>query len=266
MSWISATSPMRRTTGPSSTAAHPKAVETVPSIPLAPRLASTRGGCSRAGKNVSTSRTGIEDATTTVASGGSSDAQLGGDPRFAQSGGGERAGDRRGGRRSARVPAVEPVAVGAALHLGGDRVERRARVGREDRRDGAGRVLPGVLGVEADLQRVVEAVQPAPQRLGGGEVADAQHEVGRVRGRPLGVAQQRVVVRDRGRAAAGAGQRVGEQRDRRPSRRSRRARRAGRGSRSARPATMHRARAGLRSRPERLDQRRRRLGGDRSGG
>ena len=91
MSWMSATSPIRSTTGPSAAAAHPKAVETVPSIPFAPRLASTRGGVSRAGKNVSTSRTGIDDATTIVALGGSARAQLGGDPRLAQLGGRERA-------------------------------------------------------------------------------------------------------------------------------------------------------------------------------
>ena len=54
-------------------AAHPKAVETVPSIPFAPRLDSTRGGVSRAAKNVSTSRTGIEDATRIVALPGSAD-------------------------------------------------------------------------------------------------------------------------------------------------------------------------------------------------
>ena len=40
-------------------------------MPFAPRFASTRGGASRTGKKVSTSRTGIEDATTSVAAGGS---------------------------------------------------------------------------------------------------------------------------------------------------------------------------------------------------
>ena len=70
------------------------------------------------------------------------------------------------------------------------------------------------LGVERDLQRAVEPVQPLAQRLGGREVADAQDEVGRVRGGEAGVAQQRVVVRDGGGAAAGARERVGEQRQR----------------------------------------------------
>ena len=67
-SWANATSPRSSTVGPGDAAATPNAVETVPSIPFAPRLASTRGGCTRAGKNVSTSRIGIDDATTSVAS------------------------------------------------------------------------------------------------------------------------------------------------------------------------------------------------------
>ena len=40
-------------------------------MPLAPRWASTRGGASRAGQKVSTSRTGIEEAVKTVTSPGS---------------------------------------------------------------------------------------------------------------------------------------------------------------------------------------------------
>ena len=72
MSCASATSPMSRTTGPRPAAAAPKALDTVPSIPLAPRLQSTRGGSGRAGQNVSMSRTGIEDATNSVACSGSS--------------------------------------------------------------------------------------------------------------------------------------------------------------------------------------------------
>ena len=43
MSCASATSPISSTTGPSPAAAAPNAVETVPSIPFAPRFASTRG-------------------------------------------------------------------------------------------------------------------------------------------------------------------------------------------------------------------------------
>ena len=76
MSCASATSPISSTTGPSHAAAAPKALETVPSIPFAPRLESTRGGSSRAAENSSTSRTGIEDATNSVASDGNNSASM----------------------------------------------------------------------------------------------------------------------------------------------------------------------------------------------
>ena len=176
-------------------------------MPLAPRLESTRGGASRAGKNVSTSRTGIEEATTSTASGGSRT------PSSAATRGSERARARRGRDRFGRRPVgAAPVLQPAAL-LARRLRRQHARVGGDDRRHRAGRVLPRVLGVEGDLQRAVEPVQPLAQRLRGREVADAQHEVGRVGG-PVGVAQQRVVVRDRRRAAAGAGERVGQQRQR----------------------------------------------------
>ena len=48
---------------------HRAAVETTPSMPFAPRLASTLGGFSVEGANHSRSRTGIEDDTTSVADG-----------------------------------------------------------------------------------------------------------------------------------------------------------------------------------------------------
>src|SRR5579875_3603132 len=63
-SWRKARSPTSATTGPSPAAAAPSAVEHTPSMPLAPRLASTAGGSSRAGANASRSRTGIEEETT----------------------------------------------------------------------------------------------------------------------------------------------------------------------------------------------------------
>ena len=72
MSCASATSPISSTTGPRPSAAAPKALETVPSIPLTPRLHSTRGGSARTGQKLSMSRTGIEEATNRVASRGSS--------------------------------------------------------------------------------------------------------------------------------------------------------------------------------------------------
>ena len=71
MSCASATSPISSTTGVPVAAATPNAVETVPSIPFAPRLASTSGRLSLTGANSSTSRIGIEEATNRVASAGS---------------------------------------------------------------------------------------------------------------------------------------------------------------------------------------------------
>ena len=110
--------------------ATPKAVETVPSMPLAPRLASTRGGRSRAGKNVSTSRTGIEEATTTRRSGGQrapSSAATRGSLRPAGRGR-ARSPPRRRGRRA---PAVEPAAVAQR------RSSRSRRAWRAGRRRGS---------------------------------------------------------------------------------------------------------------------------------
>ena len=68
-------------------------------------------------------------------------------------------------------------------------------------------------------------MQPLAQRLRGREVADAEHELGPVRLRPVRIAQQGVVVRDRRRPAAGARQRIGEHGHARPARRTRRPRR-----------------------------------------
>src|SRR3954452_10535983 len=180
MSCASATSPISATTGPRAAAATPNAVETVPSIPLAPRLASTRGGSGRAGKNVSTSRTGIEDATTSVAAAGrgtpspgaarrggrQAHAELGSDARLGQPLGPEHGRDRLRRGVVGALPVLEP-ALGARLarQALGESVERAARVRRGDRRHRAGGILPRGLGVEADLQRAAEAGQPLAQRL-----------------------------------------------------------------------------------------------------
>src|SRR3954447_12986971 len=101
---------MSTVVGPASAA--PSAVAIVPSMPLAPRLASTRGPpSSRAGAKVSTSRTGIEDATTSVSAAGSAATRS----RATRGKGGAEAG---GGGRLAK-PAAERLV---------DR-ERRGRVG-----------------------------------------------------------------------------------------------------------------------------------------
>ena len=74
-------SPTTRTTGPIETAAEPSAVEATPSMPLAPRLASTLRVRSPAGSQASISRTGMElPAHSTAPSGSSRPRALNGAP------------------------------------------------------------------------------------------------------------------------------------------------------------------------------------------
>ena len=165
----------------------PKAVETVPSIPFAPRLESTRNGVSRTGKNVSTSRTGIEEATTSVASGGSSVPSSAATRGSLSPAGPTRPGDRPRRRAVGGVPGVEPARV---LALARQRAWPARRASCAGRRRRSCRPTPAgschaASGSKLDLQRV-EPRQPRAQRLGGRQVADAQDEVGRVCGRPLG--------------------------------------------------------------------------------
>ena len=68
VSWRNATSPVSSTVGVQ-VSATPTAVEVTPSMPLAPRLATTRTS-SRAGANHSRSRTGMDDDTTSTPSAG----------------------------------------------------------------------------------------------------------------------------------------------------------------------------------------------------
>ena len=214
MSWASATSPISSTTGPSPAAAAPNADETVPSIPLAPRLESTRGGSSRAGKNVSTSRTGIEEATNSVASAAaatrpSSAATSGSDSSSPSACARALAGARR--RRRARRRATR---ARSGLPRRRSCSSSSARVGRATRIPTTRvRVLPGALGVDRDLRR---SSSPASQPRSGLEVGRSPTRItssGRCALGERGVAQQRVVVGDRGRPAARARQRIGEQRE-----------------------------------------------------
>ena len=229
--------------GPGRAAATPKAVDTVPSIPFAPRLASTRGGASRAGKNVSTSRTGIEEATTSVAVRRADARRARRDARLGVVAAPSVSAMRAGRGAVGNAPAGEPLAVAraarersAAPHHG--RGSARSRVA-----DAARRVLPGGLGVEGDLERRSRPCEPLAQRLGRRQVADAQHELGPRRGgTPRRAAARRSGRRppaprrapDSGSASSGIAAR---------GRRTRPARRPSRGSCSARPATTHRARA-----------------------
>ena len=144
-------------------------------MPLAPRLDSTRGGASRTPKNVSTSRTGIEDATTSVASGGSSApssaarrGSLSSSPRVASI--------AAPARRSASVhPLAQALSPGAARRASAASVGG-GLVGHDEVDDLRG-VLPGAVGVEQHLHRV-QAGKPRPQRLGRGQVADAHDDLG----------------------------------------------------------------------------------------
>ena len=175
-----------------------------------PGSESTRNDAGRAGKNVSTSRTGMDEATIIVASSGSrepSSAAIRGsfnpDPM--------RRSDRAGGSAVGRVPALQPRPFAALAHQRGELREDRARVGGEDHADRAVGVLPRGLGVEADLQRG-RGGEPGAQRLGRRQVTHAQHEIRPHRRSERRRPQQRVVVRHSGGTAARARQRIGQQR------------------------------------------------------
>ena len=86
-SWRKARSPTRATAGPPVATATPQAVDTTPSMPLTPRLASTLAGVDRRPAYDSTSRMGIDADTTSAASPGSVADQPAGQRWFAQRGG-----------------------------------------------------------------------------------------------------------------------------------------------------------------------------------
>ncbi len=90
--------------------------------------------------------------------------------------------------------------------------QRRRRLERKRVAQPRIRVLPRALGVERRLAHVVETREPAAQRLGHGQIADPQHQVGTLLGRERRAAQQRVVVGYRRDPPTRARQRIGEQR------------------------------------------------------
>ena len=181
-SWASATSPISSTTGPGETAAAPNALETVPSIPFAPRLHSTRGASARTAAKVSTSRTGIDEATNSVASAGSRAPSSRATARLAEA---RRRASRRSPRRRARRrsrQACEPGGIGGRRVCRGGGERRRRAAGQHDV-EARARVLPGRLRVEMQLRDVIaEPVEPGAQRLGGRQVAAAHDEVRAARG------------------------------------------------------------------------------------
>ena len=236
-------------------AAAPNAVETVPSMPLAPRLASTRGA-SVAGREerldvAHRHRGGDDERGVAGGSRAPSSAATRGSLR-------PRGSERR--RDRARRPRGRRAASRRASRGRGAGASRSPTVASVERGSAPTIVATAPAGScqacsgsKATWIASAEAVQPLAQRLGGRQVADAQHEVGRVRRRPRGIAQQRVVVRDRRLAAAGAGQRLGEQRDRGAL--------GERGQRRAElrvalraPGDEHRARRAVRSADERVDR------------
>ena len=228
------------TTGPSPAAAAPNAAATVPSIPFAPRLDRTRGASSRAGAerlDVADRHRGGDEQRRL---GAAARAQLARDARLGQLVA-ERRRDRAGGaaRRPRASAASQPRSPACAVARRERARAPRAGRRRRERSTTPRRVLPGALGVERDLRSAVERREPRAQRLGGRQVADAQHELGALRGGEAGVAQQRVVVGDRGRrrgARRTAGRRAAGSRAARGER-ARRPRRAP-ASRSSRPATI----------------------------
>ena len=194
------------------------------------------------GQKVSMSRTGIEEATNSVACAGSSTPSSRPPPaRRARPP--ERPAIASAARSSARRQLASQSA-SAALRAE-PRLARRARVRRE-RAGGLERerarehrcgVLPGALGVERQLATPPSPASQLRSGLDTGRSPTRSTRSGRCAAANACVAQQRVVVGDRGLAAAGARQRVGQQRPAGGLRRSRRRPRRAAVSRSWRPAT-----------------------------
>ena len=157
----------------------------------------------------------------------------------------EHAEDRLRGALVGAAPARQPVPLGCAVRCRGSAralasAQRARRVERERVREHGRRVLPGALGVERDLAHARQARRAS--RAAAWTPA-GRRPAGPGRARPIaanaGVAQERVVVGDRGRAAARAGERVGQQRPaERRAANSAAASPERRSSRSSRPATI----------------------------
>ena len=224
MSCASATSPISSTTGPARR--RPRRTRS-----RRCRRSRWRRGCTaraadrwRTGQNVSMSRTGIEEATNSVASSGSStpssaatDGSLqplaASTPRIASAA--RSSALRQLASQSGSGPAhwggpgaSSARARSASGRLGG-RSERR--VGRDDR-VGARRVLPGALRVERDLAHPVRLASHVRNGFDTGRSPTLTTTSGLVRARESRLAQERVVVGDRRVPAPGARHRVGEQR------------------------------------------------------
>ena len=102
--------------------------------------------------------------------------------------------------RSPRAPLARPPATSPARGRSSSESRRPAgrqlgRVGAQERRGPAGRLVPAAVGVDDDLVGA-RIGQPGAQRLAGRHLAEAQDEVGRGRSREALVAQQQVVGGD----------------------------------------------------------------------
>ena len=222
-------------------AATPSALASVPSMPLAPRLESTRGASSRTGQNdlelAHRHRRGDEQRRLARAARSPSARATFGLAELRRRAPSATAAPARA---SALAPAGEPGRIG-----GRRAAPSSARIGAQHELDDGGGVLPGAAAGRRG--------SGARRRGRRASRAAAWRSAGRRRGsRPpgacargeRGVAQQQVVVGDRGVAAARARERVGEQRvagggARAPGARARgRRRRARRRSRRARAPSM----------------------------
>ncbi len=135
-------------------------------------------------------------------------AELERDPRLAEL----VAESSRDGRRGAGVrvaPGARPRRVGRSRRLRRERLQERRRIAVHRQVAHVRGVLPRAVRVDEHLHGI-EAGEPLAQRLGGGEVPDAQDGAGRRGLREGRDPEQGVVVGDRALAAAGARQRVGE--------------------------------------------------------
>ena len=210
-------------------------------MPLAPRLESTRGASSRTGQNAleiaHRHRGGDEDASRRRAAPSPSARATFGSLSSSPSGA-RRGAPRRARRRRA---SVEPGRVGGGAGAAAGAGRRAAR-GR--------RPTPGSCqapcGSTSDLPGVGEAGEPGAQRLRRRQVADADHDLGRVR---AGEARRR--------AAAGRSGRSRRRRGARPT-----AGRRAAGSRARRRARGSRARGRASSRPATITPRARAVDGD----
>ena len=206
-------SPQRPTIGAGALAcATPTTVDTNPSMPLAPRFASTRSP-SRGAMHHSSARTGRLEPTTSVAPSGQRGRDVTSDRAFAQRTAGVELTVDRGARRALRRRASRPTTPSPAdasqrvrdrreQRLGVDLVPLGGRVVRIEPARRAGRRAPAA----------TDGIEPGRRDLARERRADAHHELGSVRVGESRRAQQRLVGGDRERTGAQLGERVGEHR------------------------------------------------------